>query len=181
MAPDFATEVQDKNCTNSKCSIMSILYHWKRLEVYFHMQQPAHPLKLFAELCLFWWRLFQSHVVQIGPIWLPTSRWILYHSIRFYPMYYTWMECLSSLLSYAKGVMPIFMRTVREQCSLDWSDLSEVVQTGPIWPAREMFQLMYFWIGPISKASGPARRDVPSINITCAPGGNPNHELNSEK
>jgi hypothetical protein len=33
----------------------------------------------------------------------------------------------------------------------------------------------------LSKASGPARRDVPSINITCALGGNPNHELNSEK
>ena len=37
------------------------------------------------ELCLFWWRLFQSHVVQTGPIWLLNSRWILYHSIRFYP------------------------------------------------------------------------------------------------
>ena len=23
------------------------------------------------ELCLFWWRLFQSHIVQTGPIWLP--------------------------------------------------------------------------------------------------------------
>ena len=49
MAPDFATEVQGKNCTNSKGFIMSILYHWKRIEVYFHMQQTAHPLKLFAE------------------------------------------------------------------------------------------------------------------------------------
>ena len=54
MAPDFATEVQGKNCTNPKGFTMSILYRWKRLEVYFHMQQPAHPLKLFAELCLFW-------------------------------------------------------------------------------------------------------------------------------
>ena len=43
-----------------------------------------------------------------------------------------------------------------------------------------MFQLMYFWIGPVSKASGPARRDIAGINITCAPGGKPNHELNSE-
>jgi len=49
MAPDFATEVQGKNYTNSEGFTMSILYHWKHLEVYFHMQQTAHPLKLFAE------------------------------------------------------------------------------------------------------------------------------------
>jgi len=49
MAPDFATEVQGKNCTNSEGLTMSILYRWKRLEVYFHMQQPTHSLKLFAE------------------------------------------------------------------------------------------------------------------------------------
>jgi len=49
MAPDFATEVQGKNCTNFEVFTMIILYRWKRLEVYFHMQQPAHPLKLFAE------------------------------------------------------------------------------------------------------------------------------------
>ncbi|XP_039855422.1 uncharacterized protein LOC120713552 [Panicum virgatum] len=33
MAPDFATEVQGKNCTNSKGFTMSILYRWKHLEV----------------------------------------------------------------------------------------------------------------------------------------------------
>ena len=49
MAPDIVTEVQGKNCTNPEGFTMSILYRWKRLEVYFHMQQPAHPLKLFAE------------------------------------------------------------------------------------------------------------------------------------
>ena len=49
MAPDFAIEVQGKNCTNSEGFTMSIIYCWKRLEVYFQMQQPAHPLKLFAE------------------------------------------------------------------------------------------------------------------------------------
>ena len=49
MAPDFAIKVQGKNCTNLEGSTMSILYRWKSLEVYFHMQQTAHPLKLFAE------------------------------------------------------------------------------------------------------------------------------------
>jgi len=49
MAPDFATEVQGKNCATFEGFTMSILYCWKRLEVYFHMQQPAHLLKLFAE------------------------------------------------------------------------------------------------------------------------------------
>ena len=49
MAPDFITEVQGMNCTHSEGFIMRILYHWKRIEVYFHMQQTAHPLKLFAE------------------------------------------------------------------------------------------------------------------------------------
>ena len=49
MAPDIVTEVQGKNCTNPEGFTMSILYCWKRLEVYFHMQQTAHPLKLFAE------------------------------------------------------------------------------------------------------------------------------------
>ena len=49
MASDSVTEIQGKNCTNSEGFTMSILYRWKRLEVYFHMQQPAHPLKLFAE------------------------------------------------------------------------------------------------------------------------------------
>ena len=48
MAPDIVTEVQGKNCTNPEGFTMSILYRWKRLEVYFHMQQPAHPLKPFA-------------------------------------------------------------------------------------------------------------------------------------
>ena len=48
MAPDFITEVQGKNCTHSEGFIMHILYHWKRIEVYFHMQQTAHPLKPFA-------------------------------------------------------------------------------------------------------------------------------------
>ena len=133
MAPDFATEVQGKNYTNSEGFTMSILYRWKRLQVYFHMQQPAHPLKLFAELCLFWWRLFQSHVVQTGPIWLPTSRWILYHSIRFYPMYYTWMESLSSLLSYATNGTSIEV-VWRELCPFSWRLFgNNVVRTGPIW------------------------------------------------
>ena len=36
MAPDFATKVQGKNSTNSDGFTMSILYRWKRLEVYFH-------------------------------------------------------------------------------------------------------------------------------------------------
>ena len=49
MALDFTTEVQGKNCISSESFTMSILYRWKRLEVYFHMQQPAHPLELFAE------------------------------------------------------------------------------------------------------------------------------------
>ena len=55
MAPNFATEVQSKNCTNSEGFNMSILYRWKRLEVYFHMQQTAHPLKLFAESYAYFW------------------------------------------------------------------------------------------------------------------------------
>ena len=49
MAPDFAIDVQGKNCTNSEGFTMSILYCLKCLEVYFHMQQTAHPLKLFVE------------------------------------------------------------------------------------------------------------------------------------
>jgi len=85
------------------------------------------------ELCLFWWRLFQSHVVQTGPIWLPTSRWILYHSIRFYPMYYTWMESLSSLLSYATNGTSIEV-VWRELCPFSWRLFgNNVVRTGPIW------------------------------------------------
>ena len=32
---DFVKEVQDKNCTNFVGFTMSILYRWKRLEVYF--------------------------------------------------------------------------------------------------------------------------------------------------
>ena len=49
MAPDFAIEVKGKNCTNLEGFTMFILHHWKILEVYFHMQQTAHTLKLFAE------------------------------------------------------------------------------------------------------------------------------------
>ena len=49
MAPDFAIQIQGKNCTNPEGFTMSILYRWKHLEVYFHMQQTAHPLRLFAE------------------------------------------------------------------------------------------------------------------------------------
>ena len=71
------------------------------------------------ELCLFWWRLFQSHVVQTGPIWLPTSWWILYHSIRFYPMYYTCMKSVSSLLSYATNGTSI-EAAWRELCPFSW-------------------------------------------------------------
>ena len=49
MAPDSVTEVQGKNYFSPEGFTMSILYRWKSLEVYFHMQQPAHPLELFAE------------------------------------------------------------------------------------------------------------------------------------
>ena len=37
MAPDIVTEVQGKNYTNPEGFTMSILYCWKRLEVYFPM------------------------------------------------------------------------------------------------------------------------------------------------
>ena len=49
MAPDFTIKVQGKNCTNPEGFTMSILYRWKTLEVYFHMQQTTYPLKLFIE------------------------------------------------------------------------------------------------------------------------------------
>ena len=99
------------------------------------------------ELCLFWWRLFQSHVVQTIPIWLPTSRWILYHSIRFYPMYYTWLKRLSSLFSYATNRTSI-EAVRRDLCPFSWRLFwNNAVRTGPIWAPREVFQLMYFETG----------------------------------
>ena len=49
MAPDFATEVKGTNWTNLEGFTMFILHRWKLLAVYFHMQQTAHPLKLFVE------------------------------------------------------------------------------------------------------------------------------------
>ena len=49
MAPDFATKVKGKNYTKLEGFTMFILYHWNLLAVYFHMQQTAHTLKLFAE------------------------------------------------------------------------------------------------------------------------------------
>ena len=58
MAPDFAIQIQGKNCTNPEGFTMSILYRWKHLEVYFHMEQMEHLLRLFtesyAELCRIW-------------------------------------------------------------------------------------------------------------------------------
>jgi len=83
------------------------------------------------ELCLFWWRLFQNHIVQTGPIWLPSSWWIMYHLIRFYPMYYTWMESVSSLLSYATNGTSI-EAAWRELCPFSWR-LFWDNRTGPIW------------------------------------------------
>ena len=58
MAPDSVTEVQGKNYFSPEGFTMSILYRWKHLEVYFHMEQMEHLLRLFtesyAELCRIW-------------------------------------------------------------------------------------------------------------------------------
>ena len=49
MAPDSVTEVQGKNYFSPEGFTMSILYCWKHLEVYFHMEQMEHLLRLFTE------------------------------------------------------------------------------------------------------------------------------------
>ena len=55
MAPDIVTEVQGKNCTNPEGFTMSILYCWKRLEVYFPMALNSStfgkPAKRFEYFC----------------------------------------------------------------------------------------------------------------------------------
>ena len=87
---------------------------------------------VYRELCPFWWKLFQNRVVWTGPIWLRTSRWIMYYSIRFYPMYYTWMESLSSLLSYAINIT-LIEAVWWELCPFSWRLFwNNVVRTGPI-------------------------------------------------
>ena len=48
MAPDSVTEVQGKNYFSPEGFTMSILYRWKHLEVYFHMEQMEHLLRLFT-------------------------------------------------------------------------------------------------------------------------------------
>jgi hypothetical protein len=51
---------------------------------------------------------------------------------------------------------------------------------GPNLMMHILFQRLVISYWPLWKASNPTRRDVPSINSTSKPSGNPNHELNSE-
>ena len=55
MAPDFATEIQGKNCTNPEGFTMGILYRWKRHEVYFPMASNSstldYPAMRFVYFC----------------------------------------------------------------------------------------------------------------------------------
>lgn len=41
-------------------------------------------------------------------------------------------------------------------------------------------KLVYFWFGLVRKVTNPSKRDVPSMNSTCIPSGNPNYELTTE-
>ena len=46
MALDSITKIQGKNCSNSEGFTMSIIYHWKHLEVYFATHPREHHLEL---------------------------------------------------------------------------------------------------------------------------------------
>jgi hypothetical protein len=74
------------------------------------------------------------------------------------------MKSTWSLLSYATNSASIGSLR-RELCLFKW----------------RLLQTHEFSTGPLWKAPSPTRRDVPSIHNPCTPGGNRDHELNSEK